>query len=52
MANALGRLLGTLLSGWLFGLGGLPLCLWVTTGLLLGASLFCLGLPRARTVVA
>lgn len=52
MANALGRLLGTLLSGWLFGLGGLPLCLWVTTGLLLGASLFCLGLPRTRAVVA
>lgn len=52
MANAMGRLLGTLLSGWLFGLGGLPLCLWVTTALLLGASLLCLGLPRARVVIA
>ncbi len=28
MANALGRLLGTVLSGWLFQWGGLVMCLW------------------------
>jgi predicted MFS family arabinose efflux permease len=37
MANAAGRLLGTLLSGWLYLQGGLPACLWIST-LLLGLS--------------
>ena len=30
MANALGRLLGTVLSGWLFQRYGLEMCLWVS----------------------
>lgn len=30
MANAMGRLLGTVLSGWLFQLYGLVACLWVS----------------------
>jgi len=46
MANAAGRLLGTLLSGWLFQLSGLGLCLWVSTAMLLLSSLICRGLPR------
>lgn len=46
MANAAGRLLGTLLSGWLFQLSGLGLCLWVSAAMLLLSSLICLGLPR------
>jgi len=33
MANAAGRLLGTLLSGALFLVGGLPLCLWASSAL-------------------
>jgi len=33
MANAAGRLLGTLLSGALFLVGGLPLCLWASCAL-------------------
>jgi MFS transporter, APGE family, 1-arseno-3-phosphoglycerate exporter len=46
MANAAGRLLGTLLSGLLFQLGGLPACLWVSMGLVFGAGLLSLALPR------
>ncbi|MFT5720472.1 MAG: putative MFS family arabinose efflux permease [Motiliproteus sp.] len=50
MANALGRLLGTLLSGWLFQEHGLASCLWVSTGLVLLAALLSLGLPRHKPV--
>lgn len=46
MANAMGRLLGTLLSGWLFQTSGLTACLWVSALLLLMTSLVSLGLPR------
>lgn len=46
MANALGRLLGTLLSGWVFQAGGLAACLAVSAGLVALSSLACLGLPR------
>ena len=31
MANAFGRLIGTLLSGWLYQLYGLESCLWVSS---------------------
>ena len=34
MANAMGRLLGTLLSGWLYQDYGLIACLWVSSALL------------------
>ncbi len=37
MANAAGRLLGTVLSGALFLVGGLPACLWCSA-LLVGLS--------------
>ena len=46
MANAAGRLLGTLLSGLLFQLGGLPACLWVSMALVFTAGLLSLALPR------
>ncbi len=46
MANALGRLLGTLLSGWLFGTLGLTACLWASSLLLVLAAAGALGLPR------
>ncbi|MBR9882968.1 MAG: organoarsenical effux MFS transporter ArsJ [Oceanospirillales bacterium] len=51
MANALGRLLGTLLSGWVFqaagqGAVGLAACLWISTALLLLTVLISVWLPR------
>lgn len=45
MANAAGRLLGTLLSGWVFQAWGLIACLWVSAGLVLLAALLALALP-------
>ncbi len=45
MANALGRLLGTLLSGWLFQYGGLEPCLWASALLLFAAATIALRLP-------
>ena len=47
MSNALGRLLGTLLSGWVYQSAGLVACLWWSTGLLVVATLISLGLPRS-----
>ena len=46
MANAMGRLIGTLLSGWLFQTAGLAACLWVSALLLLLTSVVSIGLPR------
>ncbi len=40
MANALGRLIGTLLSGWLFQSQGMEVCLWVSSGFILLAAIF------------
>ncbi|MGD9663316.1 MAG: organoarsenical effux MFS transporter ArsJ [Porticoccaceae bacterium] len=50
MANAMGRLIGTLLSGWVFqlagaGVGGLGACLWISTAMLALTVLISLGLP-------
>lgn len=46
MANALGRLLGTLLSGLVFQLHGLEACLWISTLFILFAAFISIGLPR------
>jgi predicted MFS family arabinose efflux permease len=46
MANAMGRLLGTLLSGWVFQAYGLVACLWISSLFVLLAALISLGLPR------
>ena len=46
MSNALGRLLGTLLSGWVFQAYGLQACLWVSSLFVLLAALISLRLPR------
>ncbi len=46
MANAAGRLLGTLLSGALFLVGGLPLCLWASSALV---ALAWLSTQRLKT---
>lgn len=45
MANALGRLLGTVLSGWLFQGYGLVVCLWVSALSVLVSALISLMLP-------
>jgi len=46
MSNALGRLLGTLLSGWVYQAYGLPACLWASSGFVLLAALISLALPQ------
>lgn len=46
MSNALGRLIGTLLSGWVFQVQGLAACLWVSSGFVLLAAIISHGLPR------
>ena len=50
MANAAGRLLGTLLSGWLFLQGGLQACLWCSALLVGLAALVSLRLPSPRSL--
>jgi predicted MFS family arabinose efflux permease len=46
MSNALGRLVGTLLSGWVYQAYGLEACLWVSSGFIALAALISLGLPK------
>lgn len=46
MSNALGRLMGTLLSGWVFQAYGLQACLWVSSLFVVLAALISLWLPR------
>ena len=46
MSNALGRLIGTLLSGWVYQRYGLEACLWISSAFVLLAALISLGLPR------
>ncbi|WP_404297748.1 organoarsenical effux MFS transporter ArsJ [Halomonas sp.] len=46
MANAMGRLIGTLLSGWLYLVGGLTATLWVSSALLATTVLISLALPK------
>ncbi|MGV6474547.1 organoarsenical effux MFS transporter ArsJ [Azotobacter vinelandii] len=50
MSNALGRLIGTLLSGWVFQAYGLEACLWVSSAFVLLAALISIGLPRHAVV--
>jgi hypothetical protein len=50
MANAGGRLLGTLLSGVVFQFAGFQGCLWGSAALVLAAAVLSLGLPRGRAV--
>ena len=50
MANAGGRLLGTLLSGIVFQFAGFQGCLWGSAALVLAAAVLSLGLPRGHAV--
>jgi len=49
MANAGGRLTGTVLSGWLYQHHGLEGCLWASTIFVLGAALLSMKLPNPVT---
>ncbi|WP_339459564.1 organoarsenical effux MFS transporter ArsJ [Pseudomonas sp. EA_105y_Pfl2_R69] len=46
MSNALGRLIGTLLSGWVYQAYGLEACLWISSAFVLLAALISIGLPK------
>ena len=46
MSNALGRLFGTVLSGWVYQVWGLSACLWVSSLMLLVAVLASFKLPH------
>ncbi|TXR54395.1 organoarsenical effux MFS transporter ArsJ [Reinekea thalattae] len=46
MANAMGRLLGTVLSGWIFQVYGLVACLWVSAFFIVIASVISFWLPK------
>jgi len=46
MANAGGRLAGTVLSGWAYQVWGLEGCLWWSTGFVLAAAVLSLSLPE------
>ncbi|HSX65089.1 MAG TPA: organoarsenical effux MFS transporter ArsJ, partial [Pseudoxanthomonas sp.] len=51
MANALGRLLGTVLSGWIYQVAGLQACLVVSALLVALAATVSVALPRHADVV-
>jgi predicted MFS family arabinose efflux permease len=50
MANAGGRLVGTLLSGLMYELGGLAACLWTSMGFAVATGLLSLMLPAPPSV--
>lgn len=50
MANASGRLLGTVLSGLIYQSYGLEACLWISSLMILFAALLSFGLPESRQV--
>ena len=52
MANAIGRLTGTVLSGWVYQQAGLQACLWISALFLALAASISLLLPKHRTSVA
>jgi predicted MFS family arabinose efflux permease len=51
MANACGRLVGTILSGIIYQLAGLTGCLWVSVLFLLAAAIISMQLPKKRLPV-
>jgi predicted MFS family arabinose efflux permease len=52
MANAMGRLIGTVLSGWLFQVAGLEACLWVSSAFIAIAALMSFALPKHGPMAA
>jgi predicted MFS family arabinose efflux permease len=51
MANAAGRLVGTLLSGIMFQLGGVATCLWTSFAFAAAAGVFALLLPQREATM-
>ena len=51
MANAAGRLFGTLLSGWVYQVSGLAACLVISALMILSASFISKMLPRKDQTV-
>jgi predicted MFS family arabinose efflux permease len=49
MANAGGRLAGTVLSGWVYQTQGLTGCLWWSTAFVLAAAVLSFKLPAVET---
>ncbi|MES2675245.1 MAG: organoarsenical effux MFS transporter ArsJ [Pseudomonadota bacterium] len=49
-ANAMGRLIGTLLSGWIYQSAGLIACLWTAVLFIVVAAIISTGLPRLTRV--
>lgn len=47
MANAMGRLLGTVLSGWVYQQYGMEACLWISSCFIALAALLSLALPKS-----
>ncbi len=52
MANAMGRLIGTILSGWVFQLAGLAACLWVSFAFLAITTFISIYLPKSAKSIA
>ena len=52
MANAMGRLIGTVLSGWVFQIAGLSACLWVSFAFLAITTLISIKLPKLEAVAS
>jgi predicted MFS family arabinose efflux permease len=50
MANAMGRLIGTVLSGWLYQDYGLAVCLWVSVAFITLSGLISAKLPRHNVI--
>ena len=50
MANAMGRLIGTILSGWLFQDYGLAVCLWISAAFIALTALISVKLPRHKVI--
>lgn len=50
MANAMGRLIGTILSGWVYQVAGLGACLAISTAFLLLTWLISFKLPRKSSI--
>ena len=52
MANAMGRLIGTVLSGWLYQSYGLGFCLWVSALFIFITAVISLYLPKHKRTSA
>ncbi|MHC8371476.1 organoarsenical effux MFS transporter ArsJ [Pseudomonas sp. MDT1-85] len=51
MSNAMGRLIGTVLSGWVYQAFGLGACLWISSAFVIFAALISVALPRHAKVI-